>query len=112
MTIASTPQGQDINAAETLSLVCRASGGTGVYVYQWSSTCTGNCFLNNINPVTQTISQQALRSADSGVYTCTVMDNAGNNGTDSIQLQVVGEIVLLAKLNSKCTVIHSLVDII
>lgn len=91
MDIVSTPQGPDITAAEALSLTCQAGGGTGVYVYHWSSNCTGNCFINSINPVTQTITRDALRSADSGFYTCTVRDNAGNNGSDAVLVQAVGE---------------------
>ena len=103
--IVSTPLGPDINAAESFSLTCQASGGTGLYNYQWLSNCTGNCFLNNINPITQTITRDALRSTDSGIYTCTVTDNAGNNGSDSTQIQVVGEahVALLTQLLTKLT---------
>lgn len=90
--IASMPVGPYINAAEFLFLTCQATGGTGVYTYQWSSNCTGNCILNNINPITQTITRDAVRSTDSGLYTCTVTDNAGNNGSDSTQVQVVGKL--------------------
>ena len=92
VSVASVPVGPDINAAEFFSLTCQATGGTGVYTYQWSSNCTGNCFLNNINPITQTITRDALRSTDSGLYTCTVTDNAGNNGSDFTQAQVIGKL--------------------
>ena len=92
MTIVSIPSGPEINAAESLTLSCQASGGTGVYSYQWSSTCTGNCFLSSMNAVTQTVSRDATRSADSGLYTCTVTDTAGNNGTDFTEIQVVGKL--------------------
>ena len=88
--IVSRPSGPDINAAETLSLTCQASGGTGAYSYQWSSNCTGNCFLSSGNVVTQTVTHDPVRSADSGFYTCRVTDNAGNNGSNSTQIQVIG----------------------
>ncbi len=86
------PLGPEITAAEVLSISCQASGGTGTYNYQWSSTCTGNCFLNSRNVITQTITRDAVRSADSGLYTCTVTDNAGNNGTNSTEIQIIGMI--------------------
>ena len=91
VSIVSSAEGPEVNAAEYFSLSCQASGGTGVYTYQWTSNCTGNCFLNSINPSTQTVTHDALRSADSGYYTCIVTDNAGNNGSDSTQIEVIGE---------------------
>lgn len=36
------------------------------------------------------VARDAARSADSGLYSCTVTDNAGNNGTNSTQVEVVG----------------------
>lgn len=95
VSILSTPLGPEISAAEPFSLSCHASGGTGVYNYQWSSTCTGNCVLSDSNMAAQTISHNAARSADSGVYTCTVNDNAGNDGTNSTEIQVTGKILYL-----------------
>ena len=82
--------GSEVNAAESFSLSCLASGGTGVYSYQWSSTCTGGCFLNVGSVTASTVTRDAARSADSGVYTCAVTDNVGNVGTNSTELQVVG----------------------
>ena len=104
VTIVSTPEGPYIEAADSLSLTCQAIGGTGVYTYQWMSSCTGNCFLNDVNPITQTIARDALRSADSGLYSCLVTDNAGNNGSDSTQIEVVGEILATVYL-----IIHHLI---
>lgn len=94
VSILSRPQGPEVNAAESLSLSCQASGGTGVYNYQWSSTCNGNCILSTSNLAAQTITRDAARSADSGIYTCTVIDNAGNNGSNSTEIQITGEISL------------------
>ena len=87
--------GPEINAAEAVSLTCQASGGTGMYSYQWSSTCTGNCFLNDINQNSNMIIRDALRSLDSGTYTCIVTDSAGNSGSNFTEIQVVGEITKL-----------------
>ena len=116
VSIVSMPMGPDINAAEFLSLTCQATGGTGVYTYQWSSNCTGNCFLNNINPITQTITRDALRSTDSGFYTCTVTDNAGNNGSDFTQVQVIGKfecpvVISIVKWLSQCFVYFEVLPI-
>ncbi len=93
VSIISRPMGPEVNAAESLSLRCQGSGGTGVYDYQWSSTCTGDCFLSNGNVITQTVTREAVRSADSGIYTCTVTDHAGNNGSNSTEVEVTGTII-------------------
>lgn len=90
VSIETSPEGPEINAASALSLRCLASGGTGAYSYQWNSTCAGDCLLSGVNANMNTLSRDAVRSADSGLYTCTVTDNAGNNGTNSTQIQVTG----------------------
>ena len=89
--LVSRPLGPVISASESLSLSCQASGGTGTYSYQWSSTCAGNCFLNSNSVVTQTVTRDAARSADSGLYTCIVTDSAGNNGTNSTEIEIIGK---------------------
>ena len=91
VTIVSVPDGPEIGAAKLLTLTCEAIGGTGVYTYLWSSTCSGSCFLNNNNQNSHVITRDALRSVDSGVYTCIVTDNAGNVGSNSTDVQVVGK---------------------
>ena len=92
MTIVSVPDGPEIRAAKSVTLTCQASGGTGVYSYLWSSTCTGNCFLNRNNQNSHMITRDALQSVDSGIYMCSVTDNAGNDGSNSTEIQVVGKI--------------------
>lgn len=92
--LVSQPVGPEVSAAEFLSLNCLASGGTGVYTYQWTSTCSGSCLLNSGNSITPTLTRDAARSADTGTYTCTVSDNAGNSGTNSTDVNVVGKIML------------------
>ena len=112
MTIASRPMSSEVNVAESLSLSCVAIGGTGVYSYQWMSTCTGDCFLNSRNQMASAINRDAARSADSGTYTCTVTDNAGNTGTNSTEVQVVGMYIMwyissrFHLKNNRCWFVH------
>ena len=82
--------GSEVTAAELFVLKCIAARGTGVYSYQWTSTCDDGCVLKSGIQVTSMITRIAARSADSGIYTCTVIDNAGNNGTNAIEVQVTG----------------------
>ena len=92
--IVSEPEGPEIRAAESVTFICHVTGGTGMYSYLWSSTCTGNCFLNSNNQMSQMITRDALRSVDSGVYTCSITDNAGNSGSNSTEVEVIGKIYL------------------
>ena len=86
--VISSLSGVEQNVAESLTLTCQAEGGTGIYSYQWSSDCTGDCFVTSQD--TQTIAQDALHSTDSGNHTCTVTDSAGNAGSVTIQIQTGG----------------------
>lgn len=90
MSIVTVPNGPEIRAAESVAFTCQASGGTGIYSYLWSSTCTGSCFLNNKNRNSHMVYRDALRSVDSGIYSCSVTDNAGNLGSNSTEIVVVG----------------------
>ena len=86
--VTSSPAGPDVNAAESLTLTCEVTGGTEEYSYQWSSNCTGNCFLTS--QTTMSVSQEALQSIDSGNHTCAVMDSAGNTGSGSTIINTQG----------------------
>ena len=97
MTVVSVPDEQEIRAAESVTFTCQATGGTGMYSYLWSSTCTRNCFLNSNNQNSHMITRDGLRSVDSGIYTCSVIDNAGNSGSNSTEIEVVGKLDLLYK---------------
>ena len=90
VSIFSTPIGSEVNAAEALTLACQATGGTGVFTYQWTSTCSGQCLLTSGNAGLSSLARDAARSSDSGVYTCVVTDSAGNSGNASRQIDVVG----------------------
>ena len=86
--VVGTPMGPVVNAADSLTLLCRAAGGTNTYSYQWSSNCTGNCFVDG--QTGHELIRDALRSTDSGNHTCVVTDDAGNTGSESIMIGVQG----------------------
>ena len=88
--IGSSPTGPKYQAASSGSLICEITGNFfGTATYQWSSTCTGDCFVLGRN--TPTVSTGAFRSIDSGAHTCTAVDAVGNSGTATIQMNVVGK---------------------
>lgn len=91
--VQSNHPGQDITPAETLILTCQVEGGTGYYSYQWSSNCSGNCFVTN--QTSMTVVREGLRSTDSGNHTCTVDDDAGNSGDGSVLINVKGKVSCL-----------------
>ena len=88
-TIFSSPSDDIYSAATYLSLECRVSDGIEGYSYQWSSDCTGDCFVASQN--TSFISRSALHSTDSGNHTCLVVDSVGNMGSETILINVVGK---------------------
>ena len=89
VTIAISPPGLVHDAATYLVLECQVSNAVGSYSYQWSSDCTGNCFvMSQISPV---ISRNALRSADSGNHTCMVTDSVGNSGIQTVSIDITGK---------------------
>ena len=90
-------------AASALSLSCEVEGVDNILglIYEWSSTCSGNCFTNGED--TATVSTPYLHSYDTGVHTCTVYDALGCAGNGSITVNVVGkalEWLLLANISS------------
>ena len=90
MTITASPSGVLHQASSSLNLTCSVQGQSDAQLsYQWTSTCTGNCFV--LGSTTQSITQTALHSVDSGTHTCSVTDALGNQGMATIQMTVVGE---------------------
>ena len=82
-------------AASPLTLTCEVQGVDdylGLY-YQWSSTCSGNCFVRTGFQSVGTLSTPHLHSYDTGVHTCTVYA-FGIVGSASISINVVGKNVL------------------
>ena len=74
---------------------------TAGLIYEWSSTCSGNCFTKGEG--TATVSTPYLHSYDTGVHTCTVYDTLGCAGNGSITVNVVGkalEWLLLTNISS------------
>ena len=75
-------------AASSVTLRCVVIGINNTVSYRWSSTCHSGCFAYNTRA--QTISQNMLTLRDAGVHTCTVTDGAGNTGTNSTTMNIVG----------------------
>jgi len=79
-------------AASALSLTCVVKNEKeedGLF-FEWSSTCSGNCFA--WGKTSRTISTAFLHSYDTGEYTCMVHDAInGNTGNASINVSVVGK---------------------
>ena len=75
-------------AASSLTLSCEVEGVEDPY-YEWSSTCSGSCFVRGSDA---TISTPYLHFYDTGVHTCTVYDTVlGCAGNGSITVNVVGK---------------------
>ena len=86
-------------ASGEYTITCTATGGpgSGNYEYEWTSTCSGCKFETTSTGVTSMIERQALHSGDGGTHTCTAT-REGLSGSDSINVTIVGEHYLLAKL--------------
>ena len=87
-------------AASPLSLTCEVEGlddYTGV-LYEWSSTCTGNCFSRE--GTTRTVSTEYLYSYDTGNHTCTVYDTLGCTWNASFFVEVVGKVRIIPRWKS------------
>ena len=82
--------------ASSVTLTCRAHGATGTVRYQWSSTCS-SCFASS--STSQSVSDNILTSNDAGVHSCTATDADGSTGTNSTEMQLIGE--------RECTVLTS-----
>ncbi len=85
-----SPLGVTQQASSSFNLTCTVSG---MYYpplsYQWTSTCTGTCFV--LLGSTATLVESSLHSIDSGNHTCTVTDTLGNSGTATTEIVVTGK---------------------
>lgn len=72
----------------SISLRCNAAGTAGSVMYQWNSTCGGGCFVKGTS---QTVSRERLGSYDAGLHTCVINDDAGNTGTATTYISVIGK---------------------
>ncbi len=84
-----SPPGVTKQSASSVNLTCAVVGTVSAPLsYQWTSTCTGNCFV--LLGRTAMLSQPALHLVDSGNHTCTVTDAIGNSGTATAEIDVTG----------------------
>lgn len=76
-------------AGSSITLMCHVDGN---YVrplrYQWSSTCSGACFVTSQQA--SMISTSILHSTDSGDHACYVEDDVGHTGEDTYTVTVTG----------------------
>ena len=79
-------------AASALTLSCEVEGAedTSGLFYEWTSTCSGNCFTRG--GTAGRVSTPYLHSYDTGVHTCMVYDTLGCTGNANITVNVVGEV--------------------
>ena len=84
-----SPPGVTQQASSSINLTCVVSGDSSPpYSYQWTSTCTGNCFV--LQDDSPTLTQLSLHSIDAGNHTCHVTDTLGNSGTATTEIVVTG----------------------
>ena len=86
-------------------LACQIGNGLtpsiGPVVYEWTSTCSGECFILR-QPGTATASTQYLKAVDSGTHTCTVTDSVGNQGSASVNVSATGKMEIRDHLYGYC----------
>ena len=104
-------QGSDYTPGSTVQLVCSADGPFDITSTVWNSTCTGGCFVlqQTSQPL---IMKDILHSTDSGNHTCTIIDDVGNSGSATVEIQVTGKYaimlvveMLLKLIISRCTTV-------
>ncbi len=91
-----------------VNLTCQVEGATGSVSYQWTSTCTGACFVSR-SRTSQSVTQLFLRAAvDDGTHTCTATDSDGGTGSASTVMRIIGTFVFsLYYVLVSCTVTFS-----
>ena len=71
-------------------LNCVVQGAIEPVIYEWTSTCRSDCFvLNQLS--SSVVEKEIIHSIDSGNHTCMVLDDVGNSGASTIEMQVVGK---------------------
>ena len=74
--------------ATSVTLTCHVEMATGDVSYLWSSTGS-NSFI--VGLTSSTVSKMILTSDDAGNHTCFATDSAGNTGSNTIVMQLIGE---------------------
>ncbi len=81
--------------ASSIVLKCVVPGSAGQVSYNWSSDCSGNCFVNG--QTTRSVGTRILQPSDSGVHTCTARDFVGvdciRNASASLDMTIVGKCI-------------------
>ncbi len=87
------------NGSGPVILTCQVEGATGTVTYQWTSTCTGACFVLR-SPQTDEVTQDFLRAGvDDGTHTCTATDSGGGTGSADFLMRIItGMFVLVLAL--------------
>ena len=82
-------QGFNYDLGSMVALNCSADGRFGPVVTTWTSTCTGSCFV--LAQSSQgLVRRDVLHAVDSGNHTCSVVDDVGNTGSATVEVQVSG----------------------
>ncbi len=82
-------RGPEYPPGASVAFSCIATGAVGSVTYQWSSTCSADCFVIS-ESTSSVVSKDILHSVDSGNHTCTVTDSVGNTGSATIEVRVKG----------------------
>ena len=71
-----------------VTFICRVEGAHGNITYQWSSTAMEKLPADSNS---QKLTIHMVNSYDDGNYTCNVTDAKGNTGSDTTEVEVIGE---------------------
>lgn len=88
VTITSNPDFGSFLAGSSVTLTCNVNGGHLPLMYEWSSTCDRDCFIDS--QTTVFVVQNILHSVDTGNHTCLVTDYVGHTGSASIEMVITG----------------------
>ncbi len=86
------PSVNDFRASSEVTLTCQVEGATGSVTYQWTSTCTDQCFVLRSPQTNPSVTQGFLRAGiDDGTHTCTATDSdGGETGSASFMMRIIG----------------------
>ena len=71
-----------------VTFTCRVEGASGIIKYQWSSTAENKLPADSTSKV---LTKNMLNSYDTGNYTCTATDANNNTGSETTEVDVIGE---------------------
>ena len=96
-------QGTEYIPGSSVQLHCLADSRFAPVVTTWNSTCNGSCFVLQ-QTLQEVIMTDVLHSTDSGKHSCTVVDDVGNTGHATIEMNIVGEhnVITISKMSYTC----------